>query len=68
MATKKRTLRAIDLNGNPLDQFGGNEFEIWEDTDGKVHITLDKTSDLDGSKINKLTEMICSSADKYRSI
>lgn len=58
MAIKKRTLRAIDLNGNPLDQFGGNEFEVWEDTDGKVHITLDKTQDLDAEKIAQLTTWI----------
>lgn len=52
MATKKRTLRAIDLNGNPLQQFGDYEFEIWEDTDGKVHITLDKDKDISGSTID----------------
>lgn len=52
MATKKRTLRAIDLNGSPLDQFSGNEFEIWEDTDGKVHITLDKEKDISGESID----------------
>lgn len=52
MAIKKRTLRAIDLNGSPLDQFGGNEFEIWEDTEGKVHITLDKEKDISGATID----------------
>lgn len=53
MAIKKRTLRAIDLNGNPLDQFSGNEFEIWEDIDGKVHITLDKEKDINSEAIEK---------------
>lgn len=42
MAEKKRTLWAIDLNGSPLNQFSGNEFEIYEDTDGKINIAVDK--------------------------
>lgn len=58
MSEKKRVLQAIDLNGSPLDQFGGNEYEVWEDTDGKVHITLDKEFDLDGEKINALDKII----------
>lgn len=42
MAEKKRILWAIDLNGSPLNQFSGNEFEIYEDTDGKINIAVDK--------------------------
>lgn len=56
MVEKKRTLRAIDLNGNPLDQFGGNEFEIWEDVNGKVHITLDKENDISSETIEQWNE------------
>ncbi len=41
MAQKKRTLWAIDLNGSPLNQFSGNELEIFEDTDHKINIAID---------------------------
>lgn len=41
MVNKKRTLWAIDLNGSPLNQFSGNEFEIYEDFEGKVNLAID---------------------------
>ncbi len=41
MANKLRTLYAIDLNGSPLNQFSGNELEIFEDTDHKVNVAID---------------------------
>ena len=55
---KKRTLQAIDLNGSPLDQFGGNEWEVWEDENGKVHLTFDKEKDINAEKIGQLDQII----------
>lgn len=55
MADKMRTLWAIDLNGSPLNQFSGNEFEIFEDSEGKVNISIDNEI-LTGAILHNLKE------------